>query len=217
MPHFDFCSTFADVMQGKLGNIVDANEKTLYDEIFNKVSSYNDIDTSIPTLVIGIDLAKSIIPDFSVLHRGSGDLYWTFTKRERRSDNAEDLLKFKRLCVKKYTERFRYEYVNFTCYTYSRIKKFINYIDGSDYKVCFLTKDSRFVFIYSKRYNMVWGLSLSLCDYINVDRKKVLKRLRNNPKNHFVNGVSFADPDIRNIIGDDTHLIPPLLSYFAKK
>lgn len=204
-------------MQRKLGNIVDVNDKTIYDEIFNKVSSYDDIDTTLPTLVIGIDLAKTIMPNFSILHRGSGDLFWTFTKRERRSDNTEDLSEFKTLCVRRYAESFRYEYVNFTCYTYSRIKKFLNYIDGADNKVCFVTKDSRFVFIYSERYKTVWGLSLSLCDYINVDKKKVLQRLRSNPNNHFVNGVSFADPDIRNIIGDDTHLIPPLLCYFTKK
>ena len=204
-------------MQRKLGNIVDSNEKTIYDEIFNKVSSYNDIDASLPTLVVGIELARSIIPNFSILHRGDGDLFWTFTKRERRSDNADDLSKFKRLCVRRYADTFRYDYVNFTCYPYSRMKKFINYINSDDNKMCFVTKDSRFIFIYSNRYKVVWGLSLSLCDYINVDRKKVLQKLRNNPNNHFVNGVSFADPDIRNIIGDDTHLIPPLLCYFAKK
>lgn len=204
-------------MQRKLGNIVDSNDKTMYDEIFNKVSSYNDIDASLPTLVVGIELAKTIIPNFSILHRGDGDLFWTFTKRERRSENAEDISKFKRLCVRRYADTFRYDYVNFTCYPYSRMKKFIAYVNGDDEKMCFVTKDSRFVFIFSNRYKTVWGLSLSLCDYINVDRKKVLQKLRSNPKNHFVNGVSFADPDIRNIIGDDTHLIPPLLSYFAKK
>jgi hypothetical protein len=204
-------------MQRKLGNIVDDNEKTIYDDIFNKVSSYNDIDTSLPTLVVGIELAREIIPDFSILHRGDGDLFWTFTKRERRSENADDLAKFKRLCVRRYADTFRYDYVSFTCYPYSRMKKFINYINGDDNKMCFVTKDSRFVFIFSSRYKVVWGLSLSLCDYINVDKKKVLQRLRSNPNNHFVNGVSFADPDIRNIIGDDTHLIPPLLCYFAKK
>ena len=204
-------------MQNKLGNIVDRNDKTLYDDIFNKVSSYRMIDPSLPTLVVGIDLAKSIIPDFKMMNRGSGDLRWTFTKRERRSENAEDIIKFKTYCIGNFTKSFRYEYVNFTCYPFSRIKKFINYIHGSDNKVCFLTKDSRFIFIYSERYRTVWGLSLSLCEYIGVNKKKVMDKIRSNKNNHFVNGVSFADNDMRNIIGNDTHLIPLLLHYFGKK
>lgn len=204
-------------MQRKLGNIVDINEKTVYDEIFNKVSSYDCIDPELPTLVIGMDLAKEIVPNFSVLNRINGDLWWTFTRKERRSDNSEDLSNFKKYCIKRFTESFKYEYINFTCYPYSRIKKFINYIKGGDDKVCFLTKDSRFVFIYSDRYRIVWGLSLSLCDYIGVDKKKVISSIKSNRHNRFVNGVSFIDPEMRGIIGDDTHLIPLLLHYFAKK
>lgn len=204
-------------MQGKLGNIVDANYKTVYDEIFNRVSSYRDIDTSLPTMIIGMDLAKSVIQDFSVLNRGNGDLRWTFTKRERRYDNAEDLIRFKKYCIQKFTESYRYEYIPFTCYPYSRLKKLINYINGDDHKICFLTKDSRFIFIFSDKYKVVWGLSLSLCEYIGIDRKKVIGRIRNNPNNQFINGCSFADSDMRGIIGDNTHLIPLLLHYFGQK
>jgi hypothetical protein len=88
---------------------------------------------------------------------------------------------------------------------------------GGDKKLCLLTKDSRFIFIYSEKYNTVWGLSLSLCDYIGICRKKVAKRIRENKNNIFMNGISFSDGDIRKIIGDDTHLILPALSYFGEK
>ena len=204
-------------MQRKLGNIIDTNEKTMYDDIFNKVSSFDDRDVSLPTLIVGMDLAKSIVNDFSILSRGDGNLRWTFTKRERRSENMEDLSKFKKYCIKSFSEQFRYQYVNFTCYPYSKLKNFINYINGKDSKMCFLTKDSRFLFIFSEKYRMVWGLSLSLCDYIGVDKKKVISKIKENTHNRFVNGISFADENMRSIIGDDTHLIPLLLYYFAKK
>lgn len=204
-------------MQRKLGNIVDINENNKYDPMFNRVSSYSDIIESIPTLIIGMDSAKEILSDFSILNRLNGDVWWTFSKKERRSDNVEDIRKFKEKVLKIYLSKVKYEYVNFTCYPIDKIKKFIRYMNGGDKKLCLLTKDSRFTFIYSEKYNTVWGLSLSLCDYIGICRKKVVKRIRENKNNIFMNGISFADGDIRKIIGDDTHLILPALSYFGEK
>ena len=204
-------------MQRKLGNIVDANEKNKYDPMFNRVSSYSDIIEGIPTLIIGMDIAKEILSDFSILNRLNGDVWWTFSKKERRSDNVEDIRKFKEKVLKMYLSKVKYEYVNFTCYPIDKIKKFIRYMKGGDKKLCLLTKDSRFIFIYSEKYDIVWGLSLSLCDYIGICRKKVVKRIRENKHNIFMNGISFADADIRKIIGDDTHLILPALSYFGEK
>lgn len=207
------------MMQRKLGNIVDANENTVYDTMFNKVSSMDEIDPSLPTIIVGMDLASENIDSsaFSVIDRFSGDVCWTFTKRERRAENAEDLSKFKKMVLMSYLSSVTYEYVNFTCYTLDRLKKFINYINGSDEKTCFLTKEGRFIFIYSVVYNRVWGLSLSLCDYIGVDRKKVIQKIKSNSHNHIMNGVSFADDDIRSMIGDNTHLILPALAYFGEK
>ena len=204
-------------MQRKLGNIVDVNENNKYDPMFNRVSSYSDIIEGIPTLIIGMDSAKEILSDFSILNRLNGDVWWTFSKKERRSDNVEDIRKFKEKVLKMYLSNVKYEYVNFTCYPIDKIKKFIRYMKGGDKKLCLLTKDSRFIFIYSEKYNIVWGLSLSLCDYIGICRKKVAKKIRENKNNIFMNGISFAEGDIRKIIGDDTHLILPALSYFGEK
>ena len=204
-------------MQRKLGNIVDANEKTVYDVMFNKVASFSDIDPSLPTLIVGMETASENIKDFSILKRLEGDVWWTFSKRERRNEYVEDLKKFKCKVLFDYLSSVKYEYVNFTCYELSRLKKFIRYIDGEDEKTFFFTKESRFAFIYSAKYNRVWGLSLSLCDYIGVDRKKVIGRIKSNRHNRVMNGVSFADDDIRDVIGDNTHLILPALSYFGEK
>lgn len=204
-------------MQRKLGNIVDVNENNKYDPMFNRVSSYSNIIEGIPTLIIGMDSAKEILSDFSILNRLNGDIWWTFSKKERRSDNVEDIRKFKEKVLKRHLSKVKYEYVNFTCYPIDKIKNFIRYVKGGDKKLCLLTKDSRFIFIYSEKYNTVWGLSLSLCDYIGIYRKKVVKRIRENKNNIFMNGISFADDDIRKIIGNDTHLILPALSYFEEK
>lgn len=206
-------------MQKKLGNIVDVNENTVYDPMFNKVHSMDEIDPSLPTIIVGMDLASENIDAtaFSVIDRFSGDVCWTFTKRERRSENAEDLSRFKKMVLMSYLSSVKYEYVNFTCYTLGKLKKFIKYINGDDEKTFFLTKEGRFAFIYSERYLTVWGLSLSLCDYIGIDRKKVIQKIKSNSHNHIMNGVSFADDDIRSMIGDNTHLILPALSYFGKK
>lgn len=200
----------------KLGNIVDVSQTSEYNSFFNKVGSIDEIEPSIPTLIIGMSLAKSIIPDFSMFNRKSQKTgyYWTFSKKERRKEYTDDLFEFKKNVIMSKVENVRYEYVNFPCYTLSKLINFIKYMNGSDRKICFLTKESSFVFIYTRKFGVVFGLSLSLCDYCGIDRKKVVSRLRSNKNNRFINGLGYLDSETRSIIGDNIHYILPLYDYF---
>lgn len=204
-------------MSKKLGNILDASETTVYDSCFNKVSDIADIDKSLPTLIIGMDLAKKHIQNFSMFERidtRTGFL-WTFTKKERRKEYLHDLMAFKRHCIMRKIEEIKYLYIDFPCYPLEKVKNFIKYINGSDRKMCFLTKDSNFIFIYSQKFKTVFGLSLTLCDYCGIDRGKVIDRIKANKNNRFVNGFSHLDSETRAIIGDNIHYILPLYGYFG--
>lgn len=200
----------------KLGNIIDASPTSAYDGFFNKVSDVSEIDHSLPTLVVGMDMAKKIIPDFSMFNRKSlkTGFTWTFTKKERRKEHISDLFEFKKMCVLNKINGVRYEYINFPCYSVSKLKKLILYLSGADKKVCFLTKESSFLFIYTRKFGVVFGLSLSLCEYCGIDRKKIVGRMRSNKNNKFINGFGYLDKETRSIIGDNIHYILPLYDYF---
>ena len=201
----------------KLANILDENPLTVYDKIFNKVTNVEDLDKSLETLVIGVETAKKYVKNFSMFDRKgkNGDFSWTFAKRERRKEHIDDIFNFKKEVITNKVKDIRYEYVCFLCYSLTKIKNFINYMNGNDKKLCFLMSGANFVFIYSRKYKCVFGLSLSLCEYCGIDKIKIINKIKSNTNNKIINGLSFIDDETRRIIGDNIHYMLPLFDYFA--
>ena len=200
-----------------IGNIVYDGKSNGFGNLFNVVSDYSLIDNKLPTLIIGYERASEIIDGYSILKKeyNNGMLRWTFSKTERRNDYTKDLEVFKEYCIMRNIKNVKYLYIDFLKYGYNKIKRVIEYINSNDKKLCFVTRNSNFVFIYSERYNVVWGLSLTLCDYIGVDKQKVLNRIRNNKNNHFIKNIGLISEDIRKKIGENTHYLLPTYLYFV--
>lgn len=201
----------------KIANILDENPSTVYDKLFNKVTDINDLDKSLDTIIIGVETAKKYVKNFSMFNRNgrNGDFSWTFAKKEKRKEHNEDIFNFKKEVILRKVKDIRYEYICFPCYTLTRIKKFIEYINGKDKKLCFLVKGASFIFIYSRKYRCVFGLSLSLCEYCGIDKNKIIEKIKLNPNNKIINGLSFIDDETRRIIGDNIHYMLPLFDYFV--
>ena len=201
----------------KIGNIVTESPNNPQYYLFNVVDDLSLIDDSLPTLVIGLDNAKKYIKDFSILKKSYDNnmLQWTFTKRERRKEYNDDLNSFKEYCILKDVKNIKYSYIDIINYPLSRIKKMIKYINSYDVKYCFITKNSNFIFIYSKKYNTVWGLSLTLCEYIGIAKKKVIEKIRINPYNNIIKDITVISEDIRKKVGNNTHYLLPIYHYFS--
>lgn len=201
----------------KLANILDESPSSVYEGIFNKVTCVEDLDKSLDTLVIGTETAKKYVKNFSMFNRKgkNGDFSWTFSKKEKRKEHIEDIYNFKKDVILNKLSDIRYEYVSFICYSLTKIKNFITYINSNDKKLCFFTVGANFVFIYSEKYRCVFGLSLSLCEYCGIDKSKIINKIKSNPNNKIINGLSFIDDEIRRIIGDNIHYMLPLFEYFV--
>ena len=195
-----------------LGNIV-TSKNASYEKIFNVSSSCGGTIEGLPTLYVGLSSAKECIDDFSILRKyyPEQNAYWVFAKNERRDDYINGLIEFKRLAIMSYLEKVRYEYIDFTNYPLSRLKKLISYLLVSrDEKYCFLTKGSQFMFIYSPSLSVVFGLSLSLCEYAGISKGKVISRMKKRKNHHFIFDLSIIGADIRTVIGWDTHYLLPM-------
>lgn len=201
----------------KIGNIVTESPNNPQYYLFNVVDDLSLIDVSLPTLVIGLDNAKKYIKNFSILKKiyDNNMLQWTFTRRERRKEYNDDLNSFKEYCILKDVKNIKYSYIDIINYPLSRIKKMIKYINSGDVKYCFITKNSNFIFIYSKKYNTVWGLSLALCEYIGIAKKKVIEKIRINPYNNIIKDITVISEDIRKKVGNNTHYLLPIYHYFS--
>ena len=191
----------------KVANIVTSAKKNTFGNIFNVVQSCDEAIEGIPTLIIGLESAKENIDNFSILKRQYGDIWWTFKKTEKRCEYEEDIVKFYNYAILREMEKTKYVYVDIVRYPYSKIKKVINFLGDSSKKYVFLTKNSNFMFVYSEKYNTVFGISLELCEYLGVKKNKVYKLLRNR---EYINDTKFIPQDIRRVVGNNTHYIPPL-------
>ena len=201
----------------KIGNIVTDSTANQQNYLFNVVNDMTLIDDTLPTLIIGYDNAKKYIKNYSILKKSYDNnmLQWTFTKRERRSEHNNDLDAFKEFCILRNVKNIKYSYVDIINYSLSRIKKFIKYLRSTDVKYCFITRNSNFIFIYSKKYGIVWGLSLTLCEYMGITKKKVINKIRLNPYNNIIQDISVISEDIRKKVGNNTHYLLPIYQYFS--
>lgn len=200
----------------KLANIVTRGKKTDFSDIYNVVSSCEGIDVSLPTLYIGLSTAKKCIDNFSILkkHYKEQNCWWTFSKTERRNDYLSDIEKFQEDVIVDALNTVKYEYVDFTRFRRRRIVNFIKYIYSNSDKVCFITRGGKFIFIYDVKLKIVFGLSLTLCEYVGISKSKVISKIKSNSANQFITSTSFLNSDAKRIIGDNTHYILPLYCYF---
>lgn len=197
----------------KIANIVVKKNTNNFSELFNVVNSLDMCIDNLPTLVIGWNFFKSFYPDANILEKKYNGLYWTFSKTERRCDYEEDIVEFYKLAVNEIIRNIQYTYIDIVKFSLTSIKKTIKFLKDKHSKIVFLTKDSQFLFVYSKDYSTVFGISLTLCEYLGIKKKKVLRMLNNAT---FIKGTSFIDNDLRQIIGNNTHYILPLFDYFSK-
>lgn len=197
------------------GNIVSKSKVDANPSLFNITDSLDRCIPDIPTLIIGLDNAKSMIPGFSILEKDYRDKHWTYSKTERRCDYEDDLEKF---CSDAISGMLKssavYKYVDFTSLGLERVIKMLEFAKNRMKKTVFLTKGASFAFIYVPELKTVFGLSLSLCEYIGIPKGKALKRIRNA---EYVRDTSFMGQVLRNAVGSDTHLIPVAYSMVKKQ
>ena len=194
----------------KLANIYTKSKKNTFGEIFNVVSKYDDIIEGLPTLIIGFENAKQYIPDFNIIKKQYGNIWWTFTKTERRCEYEDDIIKFYKYAILSSMEKTKYVYVDLINYKLSSIKKVIKFLKDGSLKYIFLTKNNHFMFIYSEVYNTVFGISLELCECLGVEKQKIYKLIKNTK---YIHNTKFMDNDIRKVVGSNTHYILPLYTY----
>ena len=173
-------------------------------------------DGTCPVLYVGMDNASEHIDGFSVLKKRYGDTWWTFAKNERRAEYTDDIAAFRDYCLRKAMSSVRYVYIDFTKYRFGRNVALLRYMLSDERKHCFITRGGGFLFVYSESRSTVFGISLSLLWYVGIDPERVIRILKTQKSNVFVNGTSFAYKEYRAIINDEPHYIPVLHSMLSK-
>jgi hypothetical protein len=174
------------------------------------VSSYRYIeDKNKPILIIGLEEAKKNASSFSILDKKIGEkMFWTFGKREKRTDYEKDIEKFQEYVLKCALEEIKYYYLNILTIKYTKVKKLLKIIANSEEKTFFV--DKNMIYMFYKEY--VLGLSIDILGYVGIKKKKILDLIQKNENNKiFFNDFQF-NYKIKKIIETKKFITPYFLS-----
>jgi hypothetical protein len=194
-----------------LGNIV--TDEKLNIEYYNICNDIDNIDETLPTLIIGWKKTKSIIGEgnVSILHKKINEkLYWTFDSKERKSDMDLDLETFINVCVNKYGDNIPYVYLDIL-YGKRKINfKIIKKILSLKQTFTYITENDM-LYIYGE--NIIFGIDLEMVEYVSNKKNKILNKINEFKNNVFVNNQIFnIGKDLLDKINNKKRLTPYLYS-----
>ena len=170
-------------------------------------------NNDIPTLLIG---KKELVEEgftLSVLNRQiDNNLYWTYTKMEKRNIHEQDITEFYNLVFKKLYRDIRYTNMSIYTMKYSIFKGMVNILlDNNIYKCIYIRNNH--VYIYYD--NKVIGFSLDEVKYVAIDIAKVMNILTNSKNSDIITSNTFIKNEVREYLNNKEYLTPYL--YFINK
>lgn len=204
-------------MENKLANIVTTSTKIKFDLPINRCKTLEDTDKSLPTLIIGYEMAKKSVANFNILekHTKGTNIYWTFKRNERGVDYEDDLKAFYKTVVLDFCEEVKYQLLDFFTLNIKTAKKLINFAKSDDKKLIYV-ENNRFLYVYCEKYNTVLGFSLSTAKFFGINPSKIVKLFKNNANNSFISDFSIIPYEIKYIIGEKIDKYLALYEYFTK-
>ena len=163
------------------GRIITRSKRIEANELIDVTSDIASIDPSIPTLIVGKQLAVEMFgaDKVKVLNKNiDKNISWTFLKTERRSDFEKDISNFKNDVMRRITKSVKYYYVDVITSSAYKMMRFVRMLADGRPKNVFIRNNNMYIYVDK----WVFGVSLDDIEYIGINRNKVfsfIKRLRN--------------------------------------
>ena len=176
----------------KLGYIISDNVIREKNSFVGYVRDISEADPTKPILYIGYKKAKSIEGYKNILEKKiNNNIFCTFKKTESRSDYEIDLEKFYKYIINNILYNINYYYINIINIKYNKLKKLYNIILN-----------------YTKQK---YGISLSLLEYIGINKDKILQRIKANKSNIIIYDKTEKVHKILKEVGYDNRYSVPYL------
>lgn len=196
--------------------LVDKQNMFSFDKAIKMCLSKEDIIPSLPTLIIGYNLAKHIIQNFNILEKQypEQNLYWVFSKYEKKYEYDLGIEEFYDIAVHKLIDGIKYQYISIYQTKYNEIKNIINFINNEQYKLIFYDSKKENLFIYNKNEKIIYGISLNTCEYVGIIKNKIIKKINENKMNMIITAIDWHSDRMRRIIYNKIYYFLPIYDYF---
>lgn len=193
-----------------LGYIVSKNKIKDTVGFVKIVNSYEEVnDLTKPILIIGLDEAKKFKGGFSILNKNiDKNIFWTYSKTERRIDYEKDILDFYNYILEENINNISYKYINMLTLTKNKCKNMLKLLNNDILKYIYISNNM----IYCYYNDIVFGFSLEISEYCGINKDKILKMLKSNSHVKISYNDYFIDNNIKKLINNKKYVIP----YFMK-
>tara|TARA_B100000963_G_scaffold184546_1_gene160388 strand:+ start:6900 stop:7526 length:627 start_codon:yes stop_codon:yes gene_type:complete len=177
-----------------IGNIITSENIDIKN--YNIINNIDLINNDLPTIIIGWNETKNIVTDkpISILHKKINDnLYWTFTKKERKVDYEKDIINFESICLKFIESKINYIYVDVLHSSKRKIRKILNKIKVFKTIVTYIN-NRNMLYIFGD--NLIFGIDLNICEFIGVKKNKIINKVNS------ISNVTLRQNEIFNICKD---------------
>ena len=199
-----------------VANIVTTSNKVEFGFKYNKCKTMGEIDTSLPTLIIGYNVAKESIDNFTLLRKSypEQNVWWTYLKTEKRVDYDNDLNNFHNVVVNNISNNVTYSLIDIINLSTEDKENIWKMLLSNKNKVIY-NYYNKFLFIYVNEDNIVYGLPLTTCRFLGKDTDKLIKKLNKIESNKFVYDFNNIPIEIRRKMDDNIHQLLVLNEYFC--
>lgn len=159
----------------KIANIVSETKITLEKEnLFNFVSSMDEIDENLPTLIVGWKFMKQFYPEQDILEKKIDEkVSWTYSRTEKRSDFEVDVEKFITFAHKDLVSNVFYVFIDPIQYKLGKIKKILRKIKSSEKIISYHHGNMVYICVD----NIVFGVDLLLLEFLEISTPKFLRKI----------------------------------------
>lgn len=182
-----------------IANIL-TDEKLPETPFYNITSNRSMLVAGIPTLVVGWEKTKEEYPGTSIIEwKIENNLYWTYSKYERRDKYEDNIKRFNDLAVKDTIEKIKYTFFDVILDNGAHLKGFLDFLANTAKKTVYIFKDM--IYLYSgvggDGQERVIGVSLRDCEYIDPGlKKKIFSTIYSNDNITFIKS---SDPIFKQL------------------
>lgn len=206
----NFFNIFASIKIGAfmfLGRIISKSKKIETLDFVDITGDVSAIDGSLPTLIIGKSFTESIYGKEMVKildKKISENVWWTYSKTEKRSAFEDDLKKFNEMLVKSIKSGIEYYTMDIFMSSFKSFRKFVEYVEHGPKKSVYIMDDN----VYFYHGTKVIGLSLTETDYYGISRSRIINSIKENPNNIIVPDDFILSKSTEGILGSSNIYVP---------
>ena len=181
-------------------------------DLYNVTAERENLIAGIPTLIIGWETVKKMYPSASIIEwKIEDNVYWTYSKFEKRERYEDNLKKFYCITLKNLVETVEYVFFDILTAKEVEIEHLFKTLEGNRKKWAYI--NGNMAYIYYDGVPKVMGISIRDCEYLDkAIRARFFSTLYSKPNIKLLKYGDEISKEVKYKVRGREYLIPYLFA-----